>query len=62
MARVRKDNDKRYVLRESLIDGSTGKPILGDTIIINRDKNVDGGRPDSVYLADQIVSGGTPSG
>lgn len=62
MARVRKDNDQRYVLRSSLVD-KDGNVIKGDTITIEQgDKNVDGGAANSVYLASQKVDGGTASG
>lgn len=62
MARVRKDNDQRYVLRSSLVD-KDGNVIQGDTIVIpDGDKNVDGGAANSVYLASQLIDGGTASG
>ena len=62
MARVRRDNDKRYVLREALVD-KDGEVIEGDTITIpDGDRNVDGGAANSVYLASQLLDGGTASG
>ena len=62
MARVRRDNDKRYVLREALVD-KDGEVIEGDTITIpDGDKNVDGGAAASVYLASQLIDGGSASG
>lgn len=62
MARVRRDNDKRYVLREALVD-KDGEVIEGDTITIpDGDRNVDGGAANTVYLASQLIDGGTASG
>ena len=57
MPRVRADNDNRYVLRTSLVDGE-GNVIEGDKITIRTDRNVDGGSARAVYLPKQLVSGG----